>query len=561
MKKILSIAILLASFIPAMAQSSQVKKAAKSMFKLTTFNAEGKLLNTSYGAFVGSDGTALSTWNAFVGASSANVIDAQGRKYDVDCLIGANEIYDVSKFRVIVPAEKKMQITPLTVTSTPVASGGECWFVEYDVKNPVIKRYSPTNVENFSEQSLPYYTFEQTAADELAGSPFLNSNGELIGLMQPSTKRTDIYCPSSQYAMSMTVNALTANQATIRQTNMRVALPTDYNQAVLALMMSHSRNNNANLLATANEFISLFPTAYDGYQSKAEVLANSGDFAGANSVMMEAIEKSEKKDEAHFAFSRIIYNKVLLSNDSTYTEWTLDKAIEEINAALAISPLPTYDLHKSRILYSQKKYEEAYSGFIAATKTNMRSAECFQNAALCQQELNAPQEKIVELLDSAVACFQEPYKMDAAPYILARAMYLDEIGKSRKAVTDLFTYEKIMQNFLNANFYYMREQTELRCRLYQQAIDDIEKACQMDPRNETYLAEKAMLFVRVNKLDEGLATAQQCINRFPEYGDAHAILGLALIQKGKKKDGIAALEKAQELNSQMAPQLLEKYKK
>ena len=118
MKKItIFITLLLMPFM-AMAQSSAVKKAAKSMFKLTTFDANGNLLHTGYGAFVDANGTCLATWEAFIGASKANIIDAQGRKYDVDCLIGANEIYNVSKFKVVVPEEKKMAITPITIAQT-----------------------------------------------------------------------------------------------------------------------------------------------------------------------------------------------------------------------------------------------------------------------------------------------------------------------------------------------------------------------------------------------------------------------------------------------------------
>ena len=552
--------MLFACVMPVIAQSSQVKKAAKNVFKLTTFNEEGKLLHTSYGIFTGADGTALSSWEAFVGASSANVIDAQGRKYDVDCLIGANEIYNVSKFRVIIPEGKKMQITPAVVSTTPVAVGGECWLVEYDIKNPVIKRFSPSIVETF-DQNLPYYTFEQTAPDELAGSPFLNSNGELMGLMQPASKRTDLYCPSAQYAMSMTVNGLTANQATIRQTNMRVALPEDFQQALLALMMSQSRSTAKNMIATADEFINRFPTAYEGYETKAATLTDKGEYAQADQVMKEGIEKSEKKDEAHFAFSRIIYNKIILSNDSTFTTWTLGKAIEEIDAAYAINPLPAYTLHKAKILYAQKDYEKASELFVNVSKTNMRSAECFFSAALCQQNIKAPKETVIALLDSAVACFSEPYRADAAPYFYARAQYLDEVGMSRKAVTDLYTYEKIMEGRLNANFYYIREQTEMRCRLFQQAIEDIIKACELDPNEGTYHAEKALIYVRVNMLDEGMQAAKDCIEKFPDYGDGHAILGLALIQKGKKKEGLAELEQAKSLNSQMAQPLIDKYGK
>ena len=560
MKKLtIFLAFLLTPFM-ATAQSSAVKKAAKSMFKLTTFDANGNLLHTGYGAFVDADGTCLANWEAFIGASKANIIDAQGRKYDVDCLIGANEIYNVSKFKVVVPAEKKMAITPITIAQTKIDAGGESWLIEYDIKAPAIKKYQPTKVESF-QNDLPYYIYEQTAADELAGSPFLNSNGELLGLMQPAKKRTDIYCPSAQYAMSMTVSGFTSKQATMRLTQMRVALPDDYDQAVVALYMNQSNHTNDNILGMANEFISKFPTASEGYNAKAIHFVDKNQFADAAQVMEEAIEKCEKKDEAHFDYSKLIFNKVVYSNDSTFTDWTLDKAISEVDAAMAVNPLPVYNLHKGKILYTDKKYDDAYNIFIDVSKTNMRSAECFYNASLCLQANNAPQEKILEMLDSAVACFSQPYKQDAALYLMLRGKHLDDHGMYRKAVNDYNEYEKIMGQMLNGNFYYLKEQAELKAKLYQQALEDIDKAITRSPKEQLYYAEKAMLQVRVNKLDEGMATAQLCMTRFPDYGDGHAVYGLAQILQGKKKEGLTNLQKAKNLGSEMAEPLIEKYSK
>ena len=544
----------------AMAQSSAVKKAAKSMFKLTTFDANGNLLHTGYGAFVDANGTCLATWEAFIGASKANIIDAQGRKYDVDCLIGANEIYNVSKFKVVVPEEKKMAITPITIAQTKIEAGNDSWFIEYDIKNPVIKKYQPSKVESF-QNDLPYYIYEQTAPDELAGSPFLNNNGELLGLMQPAKKRTDIYCPSAQYAMSMTVSGFTSKQATMRLTQMRVALPDDFDQAVVALFMNQGSNANDNILGMADEFISKFPTASEGYNSKALYLTDKGQFAEAAKVMEEGIEKCEKKDEPHFDYSKLIFNKLLYSTDSTFTDWTLDKAIAEVDAAMGVNPLPVYNLHKGKILYTAKRYDEAYNIFLDVSKTNMRSAECFYNASLCLQANNAPKEKVVEMLDSAIACLPQPYKADAAPFLMIRGKYLDDNGMYRKAVADYNEYEKLMGQMLNGKFFYLKEQAELKAKLYQPALDDIDKAITLAPNEQLYYAEKAMLQVRVNKIDEGMATAQLCMTRFPDYGDGHAVYGLAQILKGKKKEGMSTLEKAKELGSDMAEPLIEKYSK
>lgn len=558
MKKVLSIIVLFtATICVAMAQPALVKKAAKSVFKITSFDANGDMLHSGYGAFVGENGEALTTWNVFVGASSAKVIDAQGRKYDVDCLVGANEIYNVSKIRVIVPNDKKMAISPLTIATTQINAGGESWLVEYDVKNPTAKKYSPTKVESF-QNNLPYYIFEETAREELAGSPFLNANGELLGLMEPARKRTDLYCASAQYAMSMTPTGFTAKEATMRQTNIRIALPTDKNQALLAMMMAKS--NPTTLLATTEEFISLFPTLYDGYETKAEYYISQENYAEADKTMKECMEKAEAKDEAHYTFSRLILNKLTYSTDSTFTTWTIDTAIDEIDAAININPSPVYSMHKAKLLYAQKKYKEAHDLFIEVSKTQLKSGECFYDAALCLEALNAPSSQIKELLDSAVACYPQPYTVEAAPYLYIRGQHLANEGQYRMAVNDYNEYERLMAGRLAAPFYYQKEQIEVKSKLYQQAINDISHAVVLDTTNELYLAELALLCVKVNKIDDGIKAAQLCMERFPEYGDGYAIYGLALITQGKKKEGISFLEKALTLGSDMAQPLLEKYK-
>ena len=90
------------ALLPGMvkAQPAAVQKASKAVFTLTTFKADGSLLSSTHGVFIATDGTAVSTFAPFVGAAKATVIDAAGKSYDVDCLLGGNELYDVAKFRV-----------------------------------------------------------------------------------------------------------------------------------------------------------------------------------------------------------------------------------------------------------------------------------------------------------------------------------------------------------------------------------------------------------------------------------------------------------------------------
>ncbi|MBR6493690.1 MAG: hypothetical protein IKT22_00230, partial [Prevotella sp.] len=97
MKRIITTIIYTLTIAVAFAQN---QKAGKSVFTLTTFKADGTILASTNGVFIGSQGDAVSAWTPFVGAKTAVCIDADGRKHAVEAIYGANELYDVCRFRV-----------------------------------------------------------------------------------------------------------------------------------------------------------------------------------------------------------------------------------------------------------------------------------------------------------------------------------------------------------------------------------------------------------------------------------------------------------------------------
>ena len=117
---ILTIALILGVFTNISAQPGAVKKAADAAFTLTTFKADGSILATSNGVCITTDGIAISPWKPFVGAEKAVIIDAKGQRHEVECLLGANDIYDIVKFQVT----GKTVAAPL---ATVVAAGEEAW--------------------------------------------------------------------------------------------------------------------------------------------------------------------------------------------------------------------------------------------------------------------------------------------------------------------------------------------------------------------------------------------------------------------------------------------------
>ncbi len=93
-----------------------LKKAAKSVFTLKTFDTDGNMLSSTNGVFIGTGGEAISNLEAFNGASRAIIIDSQGKEYAVECILGANDMYDVIKFRVATKRSTAMPVSTDTLT-------------------------------------------------------------------------------------------------------------------------------------------------------------------------------------------------------------------------------------------------------------------------------------------------------------------------------------------------------------------------------------------------------------------------------------------------------------
>ena len=99
----------------------------------------------------------------------------------------------------------------------------------------------------------------------------------------------------------------------------------------------------------------------------------------------------------------------------------------------------------------------------------------------------------------------------------------------------------------------------MKARLFQQALNDLSKAIELEPRNTLFLAEKASLEVRVNLSDAAIETAQKLIVIDSQLSDGYLFLGIAQCQKGQKTEGLRNLQKAKELGNPQADKLITKY--
>lgn len=543
------------TFLPLSAQNpSWSKKAANAVFTLKTFGDDGQLLGSSNGFFIGENGEAVSSFSPFKNARHAVVIDAQDKEWPVTYLLGANDMYDVAKFRVDV---KKPTILPL-------ATGGNTqetvWLLPYSAKKaPACIQGTISSSEQVLEK-YPYYTLDMKTQEQQVGCPVLNENGEVVGILQPSAdySKSVSYAIGTRFADDLRISGLSINDPMFRMSHIAKALPDDFNDALLSLYVSGSTMDAEQYKDYVERFIQKFPDASDGYIYRARYHVNKDEFQQADDDMKQAVKVADKKDEAHFQYAQLIYQKEIYQSDKPFEAWSFDRALQESQEAYSINAQPAYRQQQAQIMYAQKKYEEAYRIYMELSQGALRNADNFYAAAQCKLQ-QGDRDATLALMDSAVNQFTKPYVKTAAPYLLARAQLLYEAGKYRPAVNDYNDYEQLMTAQLTDAFYYQREQAEMGGHLYQQALNDIGRAIELAPQEAAYYAEKASVQLRVGHTDDAIQTAQECIRLRPEMSDGYLLLGLGQCVKGKKAEGLQNLTKAKELGNDQAQTLIDKY--
>ena len=548
---ILAISLVFGVSTSLFAQPAAVKKAADAAFTLTTFKADGSILATSNGVCISTDGIAVSPWKPFIGADKAVIVDSKGQKHDVECLLGANEIYDIAKFQV----SGKTAAAPLATT---VSAGDEVWLTPI-LKSGNAEKANVTSVEKFMDK-YNYAILSSSATDKMNGVPVFNEKGQVIGLYNKSGDSQS--STDANYAKDFVLKGLSQNDVTLRQSDIRIGLPNTLEEAVVALMLSSEKPANIHE-AIVNEFITKFPQSNDGYYALANIQIAKGEVANADKTMQTAIGKVTAKDEAHYNFARLIYRNAFIPEFEEKAKaigWTLDKALDEVQKAQSAKANDAYRHLQAQITYAKGDYAKAYTDFEALTKTKFNNPELYLEMAQSRQHLGGTDQEILDLLNKSIELCDTPYVSTSAPYFYTRGQQLEKMGEYRKAVQDYYTYEYFNQGRLGAAFYYMREQCEVKGRMWQQALQDILVASRLDPKEALYPTEAGSLLLRLNKLDAAMSAAQQAIQLDDAQPDAYLILGIAQCESKQKESGIKNIQKAKELGNTQADTFLQKYK-
>lgn len=541
----------------AKAQPATVKKAAQSVFSLTTYNADGTIHSSSHGVFTGATGEAIAMWHPFKGASRAVIIDSKGKQYDVDAMLGVSENYDVCRFTIKGYANGGSGLLPTADNSL----AAQMFVVGYDIKKPEMKSMSPARTEKFMTD-LNYYVFkDEDVSGSMLGCPVVGADGKLLGIVQRPEDGGEAFSADVRLTTTFKRMGFSINDQTFRATGIRVALPEEQKEASLMLVLAASMADSVRYNEYIDDFVRYFPTATDGYNAKATQLVNYAKLAEADEMLQTETKRAASKDVAYSNYAALVYRASIYRIDTTFTKWSLDKAYDLAGEAYKANPMPAYQHQQAQVLFAKGKYNEALGLLTALQKTDLgKTGEIYYEAAQCKARLNAPKPEIMALLDSAV---NVQSGLSSASYVLARGRQYDADGNYRQAFLDYLKYDSLMNFNATADFYYMKFKCEMKIRQYQPALNDIAHAIVLTRTVPLYYAEMASLQLRVNRLDDAVKTCDMAlaIDGADKVSDFFIIKGIAFCELKQKEAGLEALKKAQELGDERAEDLIKKYSK
>ena len=538
------------------------EKAKKAVFSVVTYDKENKIKGTGNGFYIDAQGTALSDYTLFENAVRAVVINADGKQQDVSRILGANSMYDIVKFNT--PIDKKQ--TTLTLASQPAKVGETVYLLPYSTqKATTLQTGKVTSVDSIGNNSF-YYTLEMKTGEKTVSCPIMNANGEVLGLIQKnaSDESMESYAIGASYGASLAISALSMNDGALNKIGIKKALPDTEEQALVFLYMSSEQMDKETYLSVLNDFLSQYPHSMEGYIRRANYYMSMKDtskYPLADEDLKKAIEVSSSKEDAMFQVAKAMYSYLISQEGKEgYEEWSYDKTLELIRDAIQKNNQPLYVQLEGDILFAQGKYGEAFNCYDKVNQSSLASAATFYSASKAKQLTEGSDiNEVLALMDSAIVKLSKPYFGEAAPYFYERADLRAQAGKYREAVMDYNTFYDAVSGDVTAYFYFQREQAEMQCRMYQQALNDINKAVEMAPEEVDYWVEKGSVHLRVNQLDEAIAAFNKALSMNDQYAAAYRMLGYCQAMQKKNKEACANFAKAKELGDEVVDQLIEKY--
>lgn len=540
-----------------------VEKAKRAVFSVVTYDENDKILNTGNGFFVTEDGIALSDYSLFKGAQRAVVMNSEGTQMPVVSIMGANDMYDVIKFRVGITSKK---VPALTLSTVNPAVDATVYILPYSTQKDRSYTSGQVKAEDKFSDKYYYYTLNVHLKDKMVSCPVMTEEGQVFALTQKSSGKdtaTICYAVDANFAMAQTVSAFSFSDMSLKNIGIKKALPDTEETALVFLYMASSQVSPEKYSQLLDDFVAQYPNSADGYVRRAtQQIYVSQDDASMVKVVADldkALDVASKKDDVYYNRAKLIYNYILGQPEKAYKDWSYDKALEEIKKAIAIEELPVYVQLEGDMEFAKQNYAAALACYEKVNQTNLVSPATFFSTAKTKELMKAPAQEVLALMDSCMSRFTEPYTTEAAPYLLERARVRMDANQARGAILDYDAYYKAVNGNVNDVFYYYREQAAMKAKQFQRALDDMAKAIELNPKELTYYAELAVVNMRVGRNEEALKVLKDALAIDSKYAEAYRLMGIAQLQMKKKQEACESFAKAKELGDPNVDELIQKH--
>ena len=545
-------------------------KQRKAVVTVTTYGKDNQKKASGTGFFITETGEALSGYSLFKDAARATVTDADGKEYPVSRILGADELYDVIKFKVEVP--KKAVFLP--IAREPISQGATAYLMPYSTGKITKFGEGPVSEVSKLKEPFSYYKLSMALESGQVNAPVLTADGEVFGLAQEgaSGKKEDSYAVSAGYANSLTIQSADAFNSTYSRIGIRKAWPSDASQAQVSLYLMASSQDPKTYLATLNDFIATFPDSPDGYLNRANHYAyHRADLAPTEAEQGACLDKaledintasrfSERKGDIWFNRAKLIYGVAAADTTLNKEQWTVDAATEAIQKAIGEEDLPVYRQLEGDIHFYKGDFEQAFADYMKVNDSDMASSTSWYWAAKAKANIRGANfGDIIALLDSAIAKCGNPPTNEAAPYILERVDLRLKLMQYKEAVDDYDLYYDLLKGQVGDRFFYYREQAKFRMNDFPGALADIQSAIRLNPGDPTYPAEEASVYIRMENYDQALRSLENALRIAPDFASCYRLRGICYVRQGKKAEACEAFNKAKELGDPVVDKLIKEH--
>ncbi|MBO7569283.1 MAG: hypothetical protein J6T11_02890 [Bacteroidaceae bacterium] len=562
-RKTLYILLLCLLALTGYAQPKFASKVGKGIISLNTYDRQGNLLRQGTAVYVGANGEAIADYRLFKNAYQASVIDADGKQVNVDYILGADDTYSIVRFHVntkgnvVIPSVTASQPTKSTVFVLGRTEGGKMESVEATVADTAM-----------IQGKYVYYGLNKPVNDALIGAPVFNQSGDLVGVLHPQMGEKN-YVLDIRFRDELKMAAFPTNSAAVALGNIFIskALPPSQEEALVYLYTKSRSTSNEEYIDMVNRFIATYPKNAEGYLRRATPLIDMTRFDEADRDMQQYLALVDDKAVGNYNVASLIFDKLRLQPEPAYEKWNEDAAIQYVDKALSLNASKSdaekqklektkYRILKGQLLLNKPDYDAALALYEELNSESGGAPTYLYAISIAREGRGDSIEAVMEPIDSAIAKFGTPLPAEAANFVIRHGQLNANAGKYREAVQDYNQYAYLMQNQVSPVFYYERSQIEVNARMYQPALDDINKTIELAPRESLYYMAKAALAVRVSMFDECIEACQTALRLNPTIIDAYRILGYAQFQKGDKASARTNLDKAVEMGDETAKKLI-----